>query len=130
VIAPPYTTFTILNDPDAGQGSGQGTFAEDINLEGEVAGSYIDANGVSHGFVTSPPYTTFASFDPTGSVAAFLPAALGLNVEGAVTGLWVDSNGVFHGFRSTPNQRLWSFDFPIDQVFDSGETGIRSFSHS
>lgn len=110
VIAPPYKTFTILDEPDAGQGSGQGTFAEDINLQGEVAGSYIDVNGVSHGFVTSPPYTTFTSFDPTGSVATFLPAALGLNVEGVVTGLWVDSNGEFHGFVRAANGTITEYN--------------------
>jgi hypothetical protein len=110
VIAPPYKTFTVLNDPSAGQISGTGTFAEDINPQGEVAGSYIDASGVSHGFVTAPPYTTFTSFDPTGSVATFLPAALGLNVEGAVTGLWVDSNGVFHGFVRTANGAITEYN--------------------
>jgi hypothetical protein len=110
VIAPPYTSFTVLNDPDAGQGSGLGTFAEDINLGGEIAGSYIDANGVSHGFVTAPPYTDFTSFDPTGSVATFLPAAVGLNVEGSVTGLWVDSNGVFHGFVRAAKGTITSYN--------------------
>jgi hypothetical protein len=110
VSAPPYTSFTVLNEPDAGQGSGQGTFAEDINLGGQVAGSYIDANGVSHGFVTAPPYTTFTSFDPTGSVATFLPAAVGLNIEGSVTGLWVDSNGEFHGFVRTGNGTITEYN--------------------
>ena len=110
VIAPPYTTFTVLNEPSAGQISGTGTFAEDINLRGEVTGSYIDASGVSHGFVTAPPYTTFTSFDPTGSVATFVVAALGINMEGAVTGLYVDSSGIFHGYVRAPNGTITEFN--------------------
>ncbi len=68
VTAAPFKHFIILNDPDAGQGSGQGTFAGNVNLGGEIAGNYTDASGVSHGFVTAPPYRTFTSFDPPGSV--------------------------------------------------------------
>jgi hypothetical protein len=40
--AAPCKTFITLTDPDAGQGSGQGTFAGNVNLEGEIAGYYID----------------------------------------------------------------------------------------
>ncbi len=110
VIAPPYTTFTVLNEPSAGQISGTGTFAEDINLRGEVTGSYIDASGVSHGFVTAPPYTTFTSFDPEGSVATFVVPASGINLEGAVTGLWVDSNGVFHAYVRAANGTITEYN--------------------
>ena len=77
VTAPPYGTFTTLNEPDAGTGAGQGTLALNINLGGEIAGNYTDASGVSHGFVTAPPYTTFTSFDPPGSVFTLTAAALG-----------------------------------------------------
>ena len=46
VTAPPYRTFTTLNEPDAGTSANQGTFATSINLEGEIAGNYTDASGV------------------------------------------------------------------------------------
>jgi hypothetical protein len=110
VIAPPYTTFTTLDDPAAGQIAGTGTFGEDINLQGEIAGSYIDASGVSHGFVTAPPYTTFSSFDPTGSVATFVVPVLGINLEGAVTGDYSDSSGVFHSYVRAANGHITEYN--------------------
>ena len=36
-------TFTIFDAPGAGTGPGQGTFAENINPNGLIAGYYIDA---------------------------------------------------------------------------------------
>ena len=100
VTAAPFKTFTILNDPDAGQGAGQGTFAGNINLGGEIAGYYVDASGVSHGFVTAPPYRTFTSFDPAGSVYTLAAVASALNLEGAVTGTYFDASGVASRLRA------------------------------
>jgi hypothetical protein len=40
--------------PDAGSGAGQGTFPQAINMPGEIAGFYVDANNISHGFLRSP----------------------------------------------------------------------------
>jgi hypothetical protein len=99
VTTAPFKHFTILNVPDAGQGSGQGTFAGNIKPEGgEIAGSYVDSSGVSHGFVTAPPYRTYTSFDPKGSVNTLIPIVTALNQEGEVTGTYLDANGAFHGF--------------------------------
>src|ERR1700678_611034 len=43
-----YTTFEA---PRAGTGSTQGTQAFSINSDGYIAGAYIDASNVVHGFV-------------------------------------------------------------------------------
>ena len=87
VTTAPFKHFTILNEPDAGKGAGQGTIAGNIKPEGgEIAGSYVDSNGVSHGFVTAPPYRTFTSFDPKGSVSTLIPVVSALNQEGEVDG--------------------------------------------
>ena len=110
VTAPPYTTFTTLNEPDAGTSAGQGTSALNINLEGEIAGNYTDASGVSHGFVTTPPYTTYTSFDPTGSVFTLTAAALGLNLEGALTGEYFDASGATHGYVRAPNGTITEYN--------------------
>ena len=82
VTAAPFKNFTTLSEPDAGQGAGQGTFAGNVNLGGEIAGYYVDASNVAHGFVTYPPYRTFTSFDPEGSVDTFTAVASALNLEG------------------------------------------------
>src|SRR5208283_3363239 len=89
---------------------GQGTFAGNINLGGEIAGYYIDASGVSHGFVTAPPYRTFTSFDPEGSVNTLMPVVSALNLEGEVDGTYLDASGVFHGFVRGPFGEITTFN--------------------
>ncbi len=110
VTAAPFKTFVTLTDPDAGQGSGQGTFAGNVNLRGEIAGNYTDASGVSHGFVTAPPYRTFTSFDPTGSVFTLVAVASALNLEGAFEGDYFDSSGVLHGYVRSANGTITEYD--------------------
>jgi hypothetical protein len=111
VTTAPFKHFTILNDPDAGKGSGQGTFAGNIKPEGgEIAGSYVDSSGVSHGFVTAPPYRTFTSFDPKGSVNTLIPIVTALNQEGEVTGTYLDANGAFHGFVRAGNGKITEYN--------------------
>ena len=110
VTAPPYRTFTTLNEPDAGTGANQGTSATSINLEGGISGNYIDASGVSHGFVTAPPYTTYTSYDPTGSVNTLPAEVLGINVEGALTGTYFDASGVLHSYLRAANGTITEFN--------------------
>jgi hypothetical protein len=40
--------------PGAGTGGGQGTYAYSINDAGVIAGYYVDASGVHHGFLLTP----------------------------------------------------------------------------
>ena len=111
VTTAPFDTFTILDEPNAGQGAGQGTIAGNVSpFGGEIAGSYVDASGISHGFVTSPPYRTFTSFDPKGSVNTLMPVASALNLEGEVTGLYADTSGAFHGFVRKANGTITTFN--------------------
>ena len=57
-------TFSAdINDPNAGD-DGQGTTAAAINNGGEIAGFYVDAGGVFHGFVDNGG--TFMTIDPPG----------------------------------------------------------------
>jgi hypothetical protein len=44
-------TITTFNAPGAGYGSGQGTFAARIDRAGAIVGSFVDASGLSHGFL-------------------------------------------------------------------------------
>jgi hypothetical protein len=111
VTSAPFKTFITLTDPDAGTGSGQGTFAGNIKPEGgEIAGSFVDASGVSHGFVTAPPYHTFTSFDPKGSVNTLMPVASALNQEGEVTGTYLDAKGALHGFVRAANGTITTYN--------------------
>jgi hypothetical protein len=55
-------TFTTIDVPGAGTGSGQGTVPSSINSARAVTGSYKDAGGVVHGFVRAAD-GTISTFD-------------------------------------------------------------------
>jgi hypothetical protein len=40
--------------PGAGNGTGQGTNAEGIDVKGDIVGYYVDASNVNHGFLLTP----------------------------------------------------------------------------
>jgi hypothetical protein len=100
--------FTTFNVPAAGTSAGQGTVAQSINVQGEIAGYYFDSSGVSHGFVRTNR-GEITSFDPPGSVST---SAYGSNPEGAIAGYYSDSNGVTHGFVRAPDGKITTFDAP------------------
>jgi hypothetical protein len=50
----PDGSFATIDALGAGTGAWQGTRPSTNNLQGEVAGWYVDANGVNHGFVWKP----------------------------------------------------------------------------
>ena len=110
-------TFDV---PDAGTGSYQGTgcpgCALGVNWSGAVAGPYVDANSVQHGFLRSPDgkFTTFdapgagtGSYQGTGC-SSDCPTSL--NDFGAVTGSYIDTNYVQHGYLRSPNGNIVTVD--------------------
>ena|SRR5947208_553405 len=75
----PIFTFTTLDDPLAING----TFATGINASGQVVGSYNDAGGTAHGFISGGgTYTTFN--DPDAAGGDTLPD--GINNLGQIAG--------------------------------------------
>ncbi len=90
--------------PGAGAtpGSGAGTLPESINDAGAITGSYVDEQGVSHGFVRSR-HGDFTAFEAPGAstpLGGTLPASL--NDSGTVTGHYADAKVVNHGFVGNP----------------------------
>ena len=70
------------------------TVAYGINAAGDVVGTYVDASGISHGFLLSEgEYTTI---DPPGAVST---EARGINARGEIVGDYVASDHKIHGFR-------------------------------
>jgi hypothetical protein len=125
VAHPPYSTVQAIDVPGACSSGAAcanlGTQALSINLEGTIAGYYLDANGVAHGFVSERPYTNFKAINPpgacsTGPACANLGTAVqwnSLNDFGAITGVYYDVNGVAHGFVSHPPYSTFkTFDVP------------------
>ena len=78
-----------------------------INSAGVIVGEYIDARGVSHGFVRAPD-GIIATFDALGvgssSQGGTLPVTI--NEAGAITGVYVKGGyygqQVAHGFLAIP----------------------------
>lgn len=85
------------------------TFASGINSRGDVAGSYRDASGKSHGYLQSDGVLT--TFD----YGAVYTDARGINARGEIVGAYkrpgerpVD----FHGYLRTRDGDFLSVDFP------------------
>jgi hypothetical protein len=64
------------------------------NLEGTSVGSWVDTNGVFHGFSLTAN-GVFQTFDPPGS-AYTTPGFI--NNQGVIVGVYLDSSSVSHGF--------------------------------
>ncbi len=77
-----------------------------INLEGTVAGTFTDANGVYHGFLR---YATghIITFAPKGSTGT---ESVGINSLGDVTGTYSDATSISHGFIRHADGSVVTFD--------------------
>jgi hypothetical protein len=90
------TTFDVSS---AGTGFGQGTLPQGENDADTITGNFIDASGVSHGFVRSPSgsITTFDAGTGSGQTFPYT-----INLLGAIVGYELDRDLVAHGFLRTP----------------------------
>ena len=112
------STFSEFNAPGAGTASGQGTITFSINLFGVITGFYLDANNVSHGFVTAAPFTNFIALNvPNAGQAAGQGTVAGnINLEGEISGNYIDASGVSHGFVTYPPYRTFTSFDPVGSV--------------
>jgi len=118
-------TFDV---PGAGTDSYQGTgcpgCSTGLNQFGAIAGIYIDANSVQHGFLRTPngKFTTFdAPGAGTGSgqgTGCPSDCSVSLNDSGAITGTYIDANFNYHGYLRTPKGKIATVD-PPGSVFTS-----------
>ena len=88
-----------------------GTYAFSVNLQGGIAGIYVDANNEYHGFVRRPD-GEIQTFDPSGSVFTYVCEETCLNAAGVSTGFWEDANGNYHGFIREPDGAITVVDVP------------------
>jgi hypothetical protein len=100
----PDGKFTTFDAPGAGTGTYEGTgcFSDcpvSLNDWGAIAGIYIDANFVYHGYLRSPE-GKIVTVDPVGSTYTFPD---GLNDLGSITGYYLDANNVYHSFLTIPD---------------------------
>ena len=106
----PQNRFVTFDVPSADETSpNAGTFPCCINTAGMIAGIYVDANGLQHGFVRSPN-GHITTFDVPNSTQIF--AIHGVNEFGMITGEYFDTESLVHGFLRTPNGQFATFDGP------------------
>lgn len=106
----PDGKFTSFEAPYAGSepGQGQGTFATNMNLQGTIAGYYVDANNGSHGFVRTRD-GAITEFDVPGAIGnTWLGWAQCISATGAVAGTYFDSAGQSYGFVRDPGGKAFS----------------------
>jgi len=110
---PPPPAFTTIDAPGAGSASGYGAFGVSINAAGDIAGYFIDANGVVHGFIRTSG-GSIATVDAPGAGTALNLGTnvLAINASGNASGYYADSNSTLHSYIRTSNGTLTEFDPP------------------
>jgi hypothetical protein len=92
-----------------------GTIPTSINIEGAIAGYYVNSINVLHAFLRSPE-GKFTSFEAPGADTAAESfngtVATGINDLGEITGYYFDASGLQHGFLRGATGRFTSFDVP------------------
>jgi streptogramin lyase len=78
-------TFAVPNSISTQPGS--------INAKGEIAGAYVDANGLYHGFLRDK-HGTLSTFDVPNALNTY---PVSINAKGDITGWYSDAAGT-HGF--------------------------------
>src|ERR1700752_1304705 len=106
---PRVITFDV---PAAGPNQGQGTLPAQVTDSGLTVGSYVDVNGVSHGFVRALD-GTITTFDApsAGMGAGEGTVPEGITDAGIVVGAVFDGSHVFHAFFGSPGH-FTPFDAP------------------
>ena len=99
--------FTTFDAPGAGTGPFQGTLPQAINPAGAIAGLYLDASSLYHGFLRDPD-GALTTIDVPGAHQTF---PYSINPAGAIAGYYGVA-GVIHGFLRAPNGTLTTFDAP------------------
>jgi hypothetical protein len=119
----PSGALDTFDAPGAGTGPGApgctatascpGTVAYGINPAGEIAGQYIDANGVYHGFLRFAN-GTITTYDVPAAGTGPGQGGYGesINPAGVITGEYSDASSVWHGFVRFRDGAIIVFDAP------------------
>ena len=83
------------------------TEADGINARGVIVGSYVDSDGVSHGFLLRDG--KFKTIDVPGALENI--AARGINARGDIVGSFVGADSVRHGFLRSDG-KFTQIDYP------------------
>jgi probable HAF family extracellular repeat protein len=110
-VNPPPATFATIDVPGAGTASGRGTYSLRINDAGELAGYFIDANGVGHGFIRAASGTVTTIDAPGAGATEELGTVVeDINASGETAGYFIDSQDLQHSFFRDANGAITTFD--------------------
>jgi hypothetical protein len=88
---------------------GVATLAYSLNSSDQVAGYYLDAAGLTHGYLRDSDGTLTYPIDPPDSAGTVL---FGNNDSNWVVGRWADAAGVTHGLFFTTTGEFVTYDYP------------------
>jgi len=100
-----YSSFSV---PGAAQYT---TSPSCLNDKGQVAGYFVDATGVYHGFIKE--YGTYTVVDFPGAVDSYLD---GINDGGVIQGQIFDTQFFAHGFTGTSGGVFTITDYPLPDM--------------
>jgi hypothetical protein len=112
--------ITTFDAPGAGAAADNGTFGQAINPDGAIAGYYLDASSVHHGFLRAAD-GTITTFDAPGAGTEFSSGTFvqAINPAGAIAGFYVDASRNFHGFVRAADGGITTFDGPPGGLYVS-----------
>jgi len=116
---PSTSTYSFFSEPAA---ESSGTYPSAINDKGQVVGFYLDASGVTHGFLRQGK--TYSTIDAPGAIYTY---ANGINNSGTVGGEWGDAAGAAQGFVLTGGGLFTTVDYPgplltaVEGINDHGD---------
>jgi hypothetical protein len=100
--------FTIIDAPDAGTGSNEGTLAVFVDAQSRASGYYIDSSDNYHSYFRAAD-GTFTAFDVNGPDSQTI--AHWANDKGSIVGDYFDSNtGQYEGFLRKASGNVLTFD--------------------
>jgi hypothetical protein len=107
----PQGTFTTIDVLGAGTSVLQGSFPTSINAAGEIAGIYVVAGNVAHGFMRTAD-GTITKFDAPGAGASSTQGTFPFSIDAAgdIVGLYSDGSNRYHGFMRAADGTITTFD--------------------
>ena len=131
------SAFTTIDVTGAGTGEFQGTAALGIDTAGDTAGTYVDANNITHGFVRAASGTITTYTAPLAGVAGAGSTTGGkgtyftsMDGAGDIAGYYSDANNLYHAlFLTAGSTTMTYFDAPGATTFGhlgTAATGINA----
>jgi hypothetical protein len=119
------SAFTTIDVTGAGTAEFEGTVALGIDTAGDSAGTYLDANGIAHGFIraaagaittyTAPLAGISGVGSTTGGKGTFFTS---MDSAGDIAGYYSDANNLYHAlFLTAGSTAMTYFDDPSAAAF-------------